>query len=51
MYFGPNMMATSPEVGGTVESHRSPMTDAKTRTESDVTGSSTNRAIATAREK
>ena len=33
IYLGPNITATNPEVGGTVESHNNPITLEKTKTE------------------
>jgi hypothetical protein len=47
----PNITATSPDVGGTVESQRRPIAAANRRTPTVVTGSSTNSAITTDRRK
>src|SRR3990172_9465964 len=49
MYRGPKNLATSPAVGGTVESHDTPSTTANRRNVSSVFGATRNTATATAR--
>ena len=47
----PNISATSPEVSGTVDSHRSPIMIENTITTNGVVGTTRNSENATAREK
>ncbi len=47
-YLVPNITATSPEVSGTVESHRTPIAAAKTSTTAGVGGSVMKTAMTTA---
>ena len=51
MYLGPNITATNPEVGGTVESHKSPIALANIKIETGEIGNRINNNITIERVK